>query len=347
MPLVWFWILGAMLTTYVVLDGFDFGAGTLHLFVAKKDDERRTILAAIGPLWDGNEVWLVASGGLLFFAFPHAYAAATSGFYMPLMIVLWLLVLRGLAIELRGHVDDALWASFWDATFAGASTLLAFVLGATFGNVVRGVPLGEGGFFHAPLFTHFFPSSDAGALDAYTCTVGHFAVVALALHGALFLRWKTEGEIAARATVLAKRLLIAAAVLDVAVAIGSALVNPDAAKAFALRPLAWVFALVALGGAALVVQSVRAKTSELRGFVGSITFLAGTLLAAGVALSPTLLRSTIDPARSLDVFHAASGAHGLAVAMTWFLPAIALSVAYVVLAFRTSRGKASASDHGH
>ncbi len=345
MPLIWFWILGVMLTTYVVLDGFDFGTGTLHLLVAKTDVERRTVLAAIGPLWDGNEVWLVASGGLLFFAFPHAYASATSGFYMPLMIVLWLLVFRGLSIELRGQVNDAMWASFWDATFAVASTLLAFVFGATFGNVVRGVPLDADGFFSAPLFTHLMPSSDAGALDAYTCTVGLFAVVALGLHAALFLRWKTEGAMAARATVLAKRLLIAGAVLDVVVAVTSVAVNPEAAHAFVTRPAAWVFALGAVLGAALVVQSLHGRASELRGFLGSSCFLAGTLLAAAAALSPTLLRSTIAPEHSLDAAQTASGAHGLAVAMTWFLPAIALSASYVVMIFRTSRGKATPTEH--
>ncbi|MGH7283451.1 MAG: cytochrome d ubiquinol oxidase subunit II, partial [Polyangiaceae bacterium] len=141
MSTVWFAILAAMLTTYVVLDGFDFGVGISHLLVAKTDEERRLTLAAIGPVWDGNEVWLIGSGGLLFFAFPHVYASATSGFYMPLMIVLWLLILRGLSIELRSRIENPLWRAFWDAGFGGSSLLLAFVFGATFGNVVRGVPV--------------------------------------------------------------------------------------------------------------------------------------------------------------------------------------------------------------
>src|SRR6266699_7186943 len=118
MEAIWFALVALMLTVYVVLDGFDFGAGILHLLVAKTDEERRTVLGAIGPVWDGNEVWLVASGGVLFFAFPQAYAAGFSGFYLPLMLVLWLLVIRGLSIELRSHLEDGLWRTFWDGALA-------------------------------------------------------------------------------------------------------------------------------------------------------------------------------------------------------------------------------------
>src|SRR5439155_1735185 len=138
----WYGVVAVMLSVYVVLDGFDFGAGILHLFVARTDRERREVLAAIGPVWDGNEVWLIASGGTLVFAFPRAYATGFSGFYLPLMMVLWLLILRGLSIEFRSHNENPLWRSFWDGTFAFSSTLMAVVLGAALGNVIRGVPIG-------------------------------------------------------------------------------------------------------------------------------------------------------------------------------------------------------------
>src|SRR5215831_12419818 len=134
METVWFIILSVMLAAYVVLDGFDLGAGILHLFVAKADDERKTILRAIGPVWDGNEVWLLASGGVLVFAFPKAYSAGFSGFYLPLMMVLWLFILRGLSIELRSHQPNPLWKSFWDGAFFLSSSLLAIVFGAALGN---------------------------------------------------------------------------------------------------------------------------------------------------------------------------------------------------------------------
>jgi cytochrome d ubiquinol oxidase subunit II len=344
MPLLWFAILATMLTTYVVLDGLDFGAGIAHLFIAKTDDDRRAVLAAIGPVWDGNEVWLIASGGVLFFAFPRAYASATSGFYLPLMIVLWLLIFRGLSIELRSKIDNPLWRAFWDVAFAGSSTLLAFVFGATFGNLVRGVPIDDDGYFSTPLFTTFFPSAFAGALDAYTVVVGLFAVAVLGIHGALFVRWKTSGEVAKQATIFARRCLSVALVLDIVVALGSAAVRPDALHAFVSRPLAWLFALVAMGGAVIAMRGL-SRDEELSPFVGSCLFLAGTLLAGAVALAPMLLRSTIDPAYSLDAEHAASGPHGLAVGLYWFAPALSLAIAYVVMVLRATRGKADASSH--
>src|SRR5437870_3803673 len=162
METLWFAIVAGMLAVYVILDGFDFGAGILHRFVAKTDGERRTVLAAIGPVWDGNEVWLVAAGGVLFLAFPRVFAVAFSGFYMALMMVLWLLILRGIAIESRSHDANPLWREFWDTTFALSSSLLAIVLGTALGNVVRGVPLDKTGYFSLPLFTDFQPGAFPG-----------------------------------------------------------------------------------------------------------------------------------------------------------------------------------------
>src|SRR5437762_1854450 len=189
METVWFALVSLMLAAYVVLDGFDFGAGILHLFVAKTDAERRTVLAAIGPVWNGNEVWLIASGGVLVFAFPKVYAAGFSGFYLPLMMVLWLLVLRGISIEFRSKEDNPLWRTFWDNVFFGSSLSMSVVLGAALGNVIRGVPLGSSGYFQGALFTNFQPGPNPGVLDWYTISVAVFAALVLAGHGALFLNW--------------------------------------------------------------------------------------------------------------------------------------------------------------
>src|ERR1700730_13768835 len=145
MGTLWFCLIAIMIAVYVLLDGFDIGAGAIHLFVAKTDQERRQVLASIGPVWDGNEVWLLAAGGTLYFAFPTLYASAFSGFYLPLMMVLWLLILRGTAIAFRNHLDHPVWASFWDPIFCGSSALLAIFLGAALGNVIRGVPLDSSG----------------------------------------------------------------------------------------------------------------------------------------------------------------------------------------------------------
>src|SRR5262244_1711142 len=147
MLFVWFWLVAVMITAYVVLDGFDLGAGVLHLFIAKTDEERRTVIRTIGPVWDGNEVWLLAGGGTLYFAFPLLYASGFSGFYLPLMIVLWLLIFRGIGIELRSHIDSSVWRGLFGGCFAIASMLLIVFFGAALGNIVRGVPLGADYFF--------------------------------------------------------------------------------------------------------------------------------------------------------------------------------------------------------
>ena len=174
-------------------------SGALHRLVARTDLERRTVFAAIGPFWDGNEVWLVAAGGVLFMAFPRLYSAAFSGFYMPLMIVLWLLIFRGVSIEFRSHAEDPLVREFWDTVFAFSSSLLAVVLGASLGNVVRGVPVEATGEFAMPLFTDFLPGKRPGVFDWYTTLAGLFSLLVLAGHGALFLVWKTTGPVHLRA----------------------------------------------------------------------------------------------------------------------------------------------------
>jgi cytochrome d ubiquinol oxidase subunit II len=177
--IVWFCLVAIMIAGYVVLDGFDLGAGIIHLLVARTEQERGHVLSSIGPVWDGNEVWLVAGGGTLYFAFPALYSAAFSGFYLALMVVLWLLILRGIAIELRRHIESSLWRPFWDLVFGGSSALLALLYGAALGNVVRGVPLDSSGFFFIPLWTNPQPGPDAGIVDWYTLLIG-----SAAFHGA-------------------------------------------------------------------------------------------------------------------------------------------------------------------
>src|SRR3984957_3017715 len=192
---IWFWLVAAMLVMYVVLDGFDIGVGVLHLFVAKTNDERRMALASIGPVWDGNEVWLIAGGGTLYFAFPLVYASSFSGFYLPLMVVLWLLILRGTSIELRSHLASPVWRSFFDGLFAFSSVLLAIFYGAALANVIRGVPIGPDSYFFLPLWTNWRVGPSPGILDWYTVIGGVLALVALTLHGALCLAIKPAGAI--------------------------------------------------------------------------------------------------------------------------------------------------------
>src|SRR5829696_7448363 len=205
METIWFIAVALMITMYVLLDGFDLGAGTIHLFAAKNEQERRTILRAIGPVWDGNEVWLIAGGGTLFFAFPILYASSFSGFYLPLIIVLWLLIIRGLSIELRGHINDSMWASFWDAMFFIGSALLAIFFGAALGNVVRGVSLDADHNFFPPMSTNWSPfSKTPGILDWYTILVGLLALTTLVVHGSNFVALKTEGALNVRSRRLSR-----------------------------------------------------------------------------------------------------------------------------------------------
>src|SRR5438270_6194140 len=198
MLFIWFWLVAIMITAYVVLDGFDLGAGILHLFIAKTDQERRTVLRTIGPVWDGNEVWLLAGGGTLYFAFPLLYASGFSGFYLPLMIVLWLLILRGIGIELRMHLETPVWRGIFNGCFGISSSLLTVFYGAALGNVIRGVPLQRDGYFFLPLWTDWRVGPQPGILDWYTVIAGVPALVALALHGANYAALQTSGDLNVR-----------------------------------------------------------------------------------------------------------------------------------------------------
>ena len=335
----WYAVVSVMLAIYVALDGFDFGAGALHLFVARTDRERREVLAAIGPLWDGNEVWLLAGGGVLFFAFPAAYAAGFSGFYLPLMLVLWLLILRGISIELRSHLESPLWRALWDAVLCGASALMAVVLGAALGNVLRGVPLDASGTFLAPWFTSFGVRGQAGVLDWYTVLLGVFALVALCAHGALFLVWRTEGPVRERSLRAAAVLWPLVAAIGVLAILATGWVRPSIYAALAARPWAWPLALLAAAGF-VGAFAFRIRGRELPAFLASAVFLVGTLAATAAGFYPAMLPSTLDPAWSVTAQSAAASDHGLRVGLAWWGIGFPLAVLYTAYVYRTMRGKA-------
>ena len=245
METTWFCLLVWMLATYVVLGGCDLGVGIVHLLVAKNDAERSQVIHTIRPVWKPNEVWLVAAGGTLFMAFPAAFANSFSGFYLALMIVLWLLVFRGLGVELRYQLTDQMWTQSWDVVLSVASLLLALCLGAALGNVVRGVPLNAEGVFFEPLWTDFRVGEQTGILDWYTVLVGITAVVALGHHGALWLSSYTDGEVERRARRLAARLLIPLLALLVILDSASFAVRSDFDDHLQTRPWGVVFPLLA------------------------------------------------------------------------------------------------------
>lgn len=340
METAWFCLVALMLVAYVVLDGFDLGAGVIHLFAARDERERREILASIGPFWDGNEVWLVAAGGTLYFAFPALYASGFSGFYLALMIVLWLLMLRGISIELRGHVDNTLWAAFWDAVFCGASALLAIFYGAALGNVVRGVPLDANGFFFAPLWTDFQPGAAPGIIDWYTALVGLAALGVLMLHGALWVALKTTGALQKRSRAIASRAWCFVCATVLAISVISFRVQPRLARSFAERPWIRIFPAVAVAGLIALWFYTRAG-KDLPAFLGSSVFIAFLLGSAVFALYPAVLPSVPDASRSLTIYNASAPAYGLAVGFWWWTPAFFLAAGYSVFVHRHFRGKVS------
>jgi cytochrome d ubiquinol oxidase subunit II len=345
MEQLWFWLVSVMVAVYVVMDGFDFGAGVLHLFVARSDSERRQVLAAIGPLWDGNEVWLLAAGGAMFLAFPRLLATGFSGFYLAMFMVVWSLILRGIAIEFRSHVQDGLWRAFWDAVFALASTLLPVLLGAALGNVVRGVPLDAAGYFQIPLFTHFRPDNPVGVLDWYTVLLGVLALVALAGHGALFLAWRTDGPVHQRCLRVAPVLWLAVVGLGLVATWATEEVQPALYGNLARAPLAWVATLLFLGGLGAVFAGL-GRRRPLAAFLGSCVFLAGLLAATAALVWPVMLPSSLDPAASLTAYNASAGAASLRAGLRWWLVGAPLAVAYFALLFRIHRGKVQAPGEG-
>ena len=203
---IWYGILSFVLIAYVVLDGRNFGAGILHLIVAKTPAERRQLIVAIGPLWSWDEVWLVAFGGVMFVAFPRLLATAFSGYYLALFLVLWSLILRGISLEVGGHIKDRMWQSFWDFVFPVSNLLLGILFGTALGNVVRGVPLKEDGEFHMAFFTDFGVRGNLGLLDWYTVSVGVACMVMATFHGATYLILKTEGPVHGRCEAVARKL---------------------------------------------------------------------------------------------------------------------------------------------
>ncbi|MEW6543108.1 MAG: cytochrome d ubiquinol oxidase subunit II [Nitrospirota bacterium] len=338
METFWYIVVAGMLAVYVALDGFDFGVGLLHPFVARTEPERRATLASIGPVWNGNEVWLLASGGLLFFAFPRAYAAGFSGFYLALVLVLWLLIGRGLALELRAHLDHPLWRQFWDWVFAGASGLLAIVFGAALGNLIRGVPLNREGYFFVALWTDFATGPEPGILDWYTLLMGLSSAAILALHGANYLAMKTEGELASRADGLGRLLGWIALALTLLSLLAIPIVQPRLRLNYAAHPVGYLFPAAGLLALAATL-ALRRRRRDAAAFAASSLFILAMLASVAWGVYPNVLIATTDPAHNLTIFNATAGAYGLEVGLWWFVVGFALVVAYQVYAHRSFWGK--------
>jgi cytochrome d ubiquinol oxidase subunit II len=345
MLFVWFWLVAIMITAYVVLDGFDLGAGVLHLFIAKTDQERRTVLRTIGPVWDGNEVWLIAGGGTLYFAFPWLYASGFSGFYLPLMIVLWLLILRGIGIELRAHLDSTVWRGFFDGCFGLSSILLTIFFGAALGNVIRGVPLQKDGYFFLPLWTNWRVGAEPGILDWYTVIAGLVALVALTMHGAHYVVLKTSGDMAQRARRIAATLWPLLLVLTFVSLWATLRIRPELLNNYQRYPVLFAVPF----GVAVSLMAIRAhrrRNKEKAAFLSSCFYLVFMLVGAAAGVYPNLLASTTDPALNITVYNAATGRYALSVGLVFWGFGMAMAVGYSVLVYRMFRGKVDAGAQG-
>jgi cytochrome d ubiquinol oxidase subunit II len=346
METLWFMIVAVMVAAYVVLDGFDLGAGAIYLGAARTSEERRKILRAIGPVWDGNEVWLLAAGGTLYFAFPLLYASSFSGFYLPLMMVLWLLMLRGIGIELRGHMEHPVWMGFFDLIFCASSILLAIFFGAALGNVVRGVPLGADGYFFEPLWTNFRVGANTGILDWYTILTGVIALVTLTAHGSLYIAVKTEHELNQRARTVALWAWPLQLVLTVIGLVATTYIRPAVLDNYKQHAIGYLIPVVVFGSLSLMIYAIR-KGQDKLAFVGSALYIVGMLVGAAFALYPVVLPSSSNPAYNLTIYNTAAGRHGLTVGFTWWAIGMVLALGYFTLLFRMFRGKVQLEGEGY
>ena len=345
MEIFWYSAVTFMLAVYVVLDGYDFGVGIAYPFVARTDEERRTLLTAIGPVWNGNEVWLIAAGTGLFLAFPRAYAAGFSGFYLALIMVLWLFMGRGLAIELRTHVDHVLWRQFWDVVFTASSALLAIVFGIALGNLIRGVPLNAEGYFFVALWTTLAPGPDPGIIDWFTLLLALISAVVLTAHGANFLAMKTTGGLQTRIRRVARMNAYGTVVLLLLVLAALSVVQPSFRHNYDAYPIGYGLPVMAF--ASLVALLIfRANDHDGPAFATSSVLLLSLLASTAWGAYPNLLIATTDASLSLTIHNASAGRAGLEAAFWWFTVGLIAAICYQVAIHRLFRGpvKAKLSD---
>jgi cytochrome bd ubiquinol oxidase subunit II len=334
---VWFFLFILIIAGYLILDGFDMGVGILLLPLARTDIERRTFLNSIGPVWDGNEVWLVLGGGVLFAVFPLAYASLFSGLYLAFAFVLLVLILRTVALEFRSKEESKRWRSAWDTVFAAASAGLALLLGVAFGNIVAGLPVDADGNISSGLIAELTP---------FSLLVGVTTVAMFAVQGGIYLLIKTEGELHDRIERVMPRLMIVFFVLNTLVVIALAVLHPNISERYlddiwpAVLPTA---ALVALGAAWVFVR----RGQPFRAFLASSAMIGLLLISGGVGLYPNLIISTIDPAYSLTIFNAASAENTLVITLIFAAIGIPFVLLYTTGVYYIFRGKTVVDTHSY
>ena len=349
MELFWYIVLMTMLAIYIILDGYDFGAGIIHLFFAKNEKDKKAITNAIGPFWDANEVWLIAAGGVLFFAFPTLYASSFSGFYLPLIIILWLLIFRAIGLELRGQIHNKIWEIIWDKAFGTASFLLALFFGVALGNVVRGVNLGmvtngvsthEAHYFFLPLWNPTFsPKAEhLGIIDWFTLLLGVIGVVSLTIHGANWIIFKTNSALNEKLKRVVFRLNIALVILVTISLLVWHIIEPRPFHNFIETPWLWLFPIITFTGL-FGLFKVRSFKKDGTGFLFSSLFLLGGFTSTAASIFPNLLPSSNGINPSLTIQNVAAPEYGLSVGINWFVLAVVLVIIYMVIQYRVFKGK--------
>lgn len=328
-PTWWFLVVGALFSGYAILDGFDFGAGAWHLFF-KKEQSRRIALNAVGPVWDGNEVWLVIGGGALFAGFPVMYATFFSALYIPFMLFLVFIIFRAIAIEFRGKEEMAWWKKLWDTCYCISSIMLAFLLGVVLGNVLQGVAIGPDYQYQGSGFFEF--------LNPYALMTGATTLTLFMSHGAIYLLLKTEGRLFAKLTLLLKRGMIAFMVSFGITTLYTLLYIPHLSDDFTNNPTLFVLPLLTFLSIANVTRLANKKRFKLA-FLFSAFTISLLLSLVAVELYPTLLISTVDPVYDIDIYNAAASQKALSIMLTITAIGGPLVLGYTYFVYRTFWGK--------
>ncbi len=324
----WFLLIGVLLTGYAVLDGFDLGVGVLHLF-ATDERQRRINLAAIGPVWDGNEVWLLTAGGAMFAAFPPVYATVFSGFYTAFMLLLFALIFRAVSIEFRGQVDGPRWRRFWDRTFGLGSLAPAVLFGVAIGNVLRGLPIGADGSLHVSFFA---------LLNPYSLLIGLLSLAMFVMHGAVYLAARTDGELQKRMARWATGAWAGFLILYVVATVATVFVSPFLFEPIPHNLLAWGLCLLLLGAVVSIPVMVRAGRFVLA-FLASAATIGSMIGLMGVSLYPRMVPSSIDPVNSLNIYDDSSTQRTLTVMLVVALVGMPLVIGYTAYVYKVFMGK--------
>lgn len=329
LPTAWFILIGVLLTGYAILDGFDLGAGMLHLF-AKKDHERRVILNAIGPVWDGNEVWLLVGGGALFAAFPPVYATAFSGFYLAFMLVLMGIIFRAVAIEFRSKEESPKWRAFWDRAFAVASFVLPLLMGVALGNLVIGVPLDADGEYAGTFWTLLS--------HPYPIILGVTTIAMFMLHGAIYLSLKTTGEFRETIRVWVRNSMIFYFVSFAVTTVATFVFAPHMAAKIQSMPILFLLPLLNILALANVPREIH-HGRDFFAFLSSCFSIVMNLALFGIGMFPKMLPSNPNPENSLTILNAASSHTSLSIMMTIALIGVPFVLAYTAGIYWVFRGK--------